>query len=70
MPTPQIDIIFELLITMDMDEEENLLILEQEIAMLDKDELNVCIKGAKSYKKSFGYFYDRLINERNLRKKH
>lgn len=70
MPTPQIDRIFELLITMDMDEEENLLILEQEIAMLDKDELNVCIKGARPYKKTFGYFYDRLINERNLRKKH
>lgn len=70
MPTPQIDRIFQLLITMDMDEEENLLILEQEIALLDNNELKVCIKGAKKYKKTFAYFYDRLINERSLRKQH
>lgn len=69
MPTtPQLDRIFELLMSLDMKDENNLLILEQEIAILDDEELYNLLKVGKKYKKTLGYFYDRLVQEQRFRK--
>lgn len=54
--------------TLDMQDENNLLILEQEIAMLDDEELSNLLKIGKKYKKTLGYFYERLAQEQRLRK--
>jgi hypothetical protein len=66
--TPQLDRVFELLMSLDMKDEDNLLILEQEIAILDDVELDNLVKVGKKYKKTLGYFYDRLTQEKKLRK--
>jgi hypothetical protein len=66
--TPQLDRVFELLMTLDMQDENNLLILEQEIAMLDDEELSNLLKIGKKYKKTLEYFYERLVQEQRLRK--
>ena len=54
--------------SLDMKDENNLLILEQEIAILDDEELYNLLKVGKKYKKTLGYFYDRLVQEQRFRK--
>lgn len=54
--------------SLDMQDENNLLILEQEIAILDDEELSNLLKIGKKYKKTLGYFYERLAQEQKLRK--
>lgn len=54
--------------SLDMKDEDNLLILEQEIAILDDEELSNLIKVGRKYKKTLGYFYNRLIQEQRFRK--
>ena len=54
--------------SLDMKDEDNLLILEQEIAILDDEELSNLIEVGKKYKKTLKYFYDRLVQEQKFRK--
>ena len=54
--------------SLDMKDENNLLILEQEIAILDDVELDNLVKVGKKYKKTLMYFYDILVKEKKLRK--
>ena len=67
MATPQIDLLFETLMTTDEDEEDDLFILEQVISGLDDYELKTCLSVAKKYRKNYGFFYDRLLAEKELR---
>ena len=69
MPTtPQLDRVFELLMFLDKDDENSLIILEQEVALLDDEELDNLIKVGKKYKNTLMYFYDILVKEKKLRK--
>lgn len=69
MPTtPQLDRIFEILMILDKDDENKLIILEQEVALLEDDELDNLIKVGKKYRKTLTYFYNILVNEKKLRK--
>lgn len=54
--------------SLDMKDEDNLLILEQEIAILDEDELTNLVKVSKKYRKTLGYFYERVLQEKRIRK--
>lgn len=69
MPTTsQLDRVFEFLMSLDKNDENGLIILEQEIAILDDEELNNLVKVGRKYKKTLGYFYDMLVQEKKLRK--
>ena len=69
MPTtPQLDRIFEILMFLDKDDENKLIILEQEVALLEDDELDNLIKVGKKYRKTLTYFYNILVKEKKLRK--
>ena len=67
MPTPQIDKLFEALMFTDEEDVNDLFILEQLIAGLSDHELKVCLSVAKKYKKNYGFFFDRLLSEKEQR---
>lgn len=67
MPTPQIDKLFEALMFTDEEDINDIFILEQLIAGLSEHELNVCLSVAKKYKKNYGFFFDRLLSEKEQR---
>jgi hypothetical protein len=67
MPTPQIDKLFEALMFTDEEDINDLFILEQLIAGLSDHELKVCLSVAKKYKKNYGFFFDRLLSEKEQR---
>ena len=51
----------------DEDEEDDLFILEQVISGLDAYELKTCLSVVKKYRKNYGFFYDKLLAEKELR---
>ena len=67
MPTPQIDKLVEALMFTDEEDINDLFILEQLIAGLSDHELKVCLSVAKKYKKNYGFFFDRLLSEKEQR---
>ena len=67
MPTPQIDKLFEALMFTDEEDINDLFILEQLIAGLSDHELKFCLSVAKKYKKNYGFFFDRLLSEKEQR---
>ena len=68
MPTPQIDRLFETLITIDEDDEEDLILLRQEVASLSEEELKTVLRVAKNYRRNYGFFYDILKLEKDYRR--
>ena len=51
----------------DEDDDTDILILEQIISGLDDYELKTCLSVAKKYRKNYGWFYDKLFAEKELR---
>lgn len=51
----------------DEDDDNDILILEQVISGLDDYELKTCLSVAKKYRKNYGWFYDKLLAEKELR---
>lgn len=51
----------------DEGDDNDILILEQIISGLDDYELKTCLSVAKKYRKNYGWFYDKLFTEKELR---
>lgn len=68
MPTPQIDRLFETLITIDEDEEEDLILLRQEVSAMSDEELKTVLRVAKNYRRNYNFFYDILKQEKDYRR--
>lgn len=64
----QVDRIFNLILSLDTTDETHLSYIEQEIAILSDEDLSTLIRVGKKYRKTLGFFYERLLQEKNFRK--